>query len=217
MNADRVDEKRGHNFKDISGQTFGRLTALEVAPKRGSHIWWICRCVCGTTCVIEGRELRALSTISCGCARKTHGQCNHPLYKTWHGMIQRCTNRGLKCFPDYGGRGIKVCDRWLDFGCFLADVLPTWMPGLTLDRRENDGDYSPGNFRWATWVTQANNRRNAIRLTLGSRTMTILEWAAELGVSKFTLHTRVWKGMSDEEVLTLPIKRRTDGGGNRCA
>ena len=132
--------------------------------------------------------------------RKTHKR----EYDAWQAMRQRCYNPKHLHYDDYGGRGIKVCDRWLGtdgFKNFYNDMCPR-PENTTLDRVDNDSDYSPDNCRWATKTEQANNRRNNVRLCYDGKCMTIPQWAREVGISVHTLKTRVRRGMPLERALS---------------
>jgi hypothetical protein len=169
--------RNGHNtscgycsrHKDITGQKFGRLTALQpVGININGAMQWLCLCDCGQKHIAHGGGLRYGNIRSCGCRAGPyrHGHTKkgkqHPLYTTWNGMRERCNNPNNKDYKHYGARGIKVDPHWDDFVNFLADIIAIIgkrPPGFVLDRIDNDGPYAPYNIRWATLSTSNKNKR----------------------------------------------------------
>ena len=160
---------------DLIGQRFGRLTVVEELPapqKSYSCRLFVCECDCGAiTHPIDGRNLVRGHTTSCGCQRKervkeansTHGMKGTSIYTTWINMKDRCYNQNHRCYKHYGGRGITVCKEWKDsfqeFFNYVSQLSHFDEKGYSLDRINNNGNYEPGNVRWATAKEQSNNRR----------------------------------------------------------
>lgn len=196
---------------DLTGQQFGRLSVIAVTGPRDGRLYWHCRCECGTELEVAGGNLRSGNSTSCGCKTvqrmrnnppaRRHGYTGLPTWNSWQSMIQRCNNSQWK---HYHGRGITVCERWQVFENFLADMGER-PPGTTLDRIDNEGNYEPGNCRWADHRTQLNNRSNFNRhLTFEGRTQTMAEWARERGLGVTTLCERLQAGWTTERALTTP-------------
>lgn len=199
---------------DLSNKKFGRWTAIKMGEKMGKHYGWHCICECGTERLVAGPSLRAGTTTSCGCRRvdvaketfKTHGMGHSKLNRVWSGMKARCGNPGHESYHRYGGRGIKVCERWQSFENFYADMGVAYKHGLSIDRINNDGDYEPSNCRWATSEEQGMNK-NFPKITTTEGEMTIREAAARAGVPLTTMRHRVWRGVPMERLLDAVLKR----------
>ncbi len=205
-------------FVDITGKRFGRWTVLEFAEaiKYGSRKMWLCRCDCGVEKRVNGTQLKSGGSVSCGCYRKQcggitnlqHGMSKSGTYFSWKSMIARCTNPKIQNYKMYGGRGIKVCHRWMKFANFLADmgIRPQ---GKTLDRFPNpNGNYESENCRWATPTEQTNNRSYTHWITFNGETLNVKQWSERLGIKHMTLHGRVSRGWSIERAFNHPVRRR---------
>jgi len=196
------------------GDRFGRLvvTAEDVGRRHGERLVLV-RCDCGKSKEVRAGHLRSGVTTSCGCLRReriglastTHGHRSgspSPTYYTWATMIQRCINPKTKRYPSYGGRGIKVCSRWRDsFEAFLADMGPKPSPKHSIDRIDVDGDYEPGNVRWALDTEQRANRRITKRVSYRGQTMTLIDACAMAGASYDVIRNRMSRGKTFLEAL----------------
>ncbi len=203
-------------FMDLTGQVFGRLTVVSRAEDKGGRVSWNCRCECGNNSIVKGRHLRSGCTRSCGCLSMdglrerftSHGMRKSKEYKTWQGMIQRCTNPSAPNYSQYGGRGVGICNSWLKFENFFAD-MGSRPKGMTLDRIDNDGNYDLENCRWATDSEQHRNKRNNVMVTFNGKIKCLAAWAEEAGMIRDTLHTRLVKlNWSIEKSLTTPVKKK---------
>jgi hypothetical protein len=155
-------------FIDLTGDQYSRLTVISQAGQMDSgHRRWLCRCSCGSEVTVAGTELRSGDTKSCGCLRRettaklnvTHKMTSAPEYRTWATIIRRCTNKNTKDYKYYGGRGISVCAEWVgNFEAFFQHVGKKPSPKYSIDRIDNNGNYEPGNVRWATHQQQMQNQ-----------------------------------------------------------
>jgi hypothetical protein len=188
-----------NKFKDITGQKFGKLTALyrlnnhKKCKYYGSY--WLCVCECGNLTEVYLGSLTRGNSTSCGCSIKKHGKSNNPLYRNWLGMKTRCCNKTDEHYEDYGERGIKVCNEWLhDFQAFYDWSMSNgYKEGLTIDRIDVNGDYEPNNCRWASRKTQARNRRSNRTFTINGETRCLSEWCEILNLNYNTVLTRINK------------------------
>lgn len=198
--AKRQSNKPPKNFKDFTGLRIGRLTVVSLHPERGPN-WscrWICKCDCGNTAILRTSSLTYAATQSCGClqrewardAHTTHGLHGTKEYDAWRAAKDRCFRKKCKGYPDYGGRGITMCDDWRhDFAVFFRDMGPC-PDGLTLERRDVNGNYTPDNCYWATMTAQARNKRTSHSITHEGKTMSVIEWSQVSGISYWTLLRR---------------------------
>jgi len=141
-----------------------------------------------------------------------HGMSDSSEYHSWEGMKQRCLNPNDPHYLDYGGRGITVCDRWLDFENFFADMGVKTTVKYTIDRIDNDGDYYPDNCRWATKKEQSNNKRNyrnSKLITIACVTLTIAQWTKEMGFAKNVIYDRLKSGWSEFDAVMTPVRYRS--------
>lgn len=193
------------------GDRVGSLTLLEriLPTKAGEHTKWFCRCDCEAHIVVDNSNLRKQRQCkNCASAKSiTHGMSNTALYTVWGHMKQRCLNPQNQSYPDYGGRGIRLCPEWLAFDPFMEWSLSHgYSTDLTLDRIDNDGDYCPQNCRWVDRKTQQNNRRNSIYITAYGETRPCAEWARITGIPKNTIRGRLKTGWSGERAVSEAVK-----------
>lgn len=200
----------------LHGQRFGKLVVIEEVQSVRGRSMWSCKCDCGKITTVIGSSLRSGNTTSCGCAQKEkaaafnksrakHGMCHTHLHRLWLHIKDRCTNENCNSYYNYGARGITICDEWLnDFQAFFdyASHLPHYgESGYSFDRINNDGNYEPGNVRWATRKEQANNKRTNRVLEAFGEKHTVAEWSEILGINYRTILSRLGKGMSAAEAL----------------
>ena len=210
--------------EDLTGKKFGRLTVLEYyGNDKYRRAKWVCKCDCGNIKIVRAEYLKNGGIVSCGCYRKERiAECNttHNLIENhrntccrYYNIISRCHDENDKRYDDYGGRGIKVCDRWRDdIRNFYDDVSKLEHfeeDGYSLDRIDNDGDYELNNVRWATIKEQNLNKRNTIICEYHGETRTLLEWSEIFDISYNILYQRVKRAGGDlESVIDKELLRR---------
>jgi hypothetical protein len=199
---------------DMAGQKFGRLTVIEFSRKNvHRHAYWVCECECGNKVDVNASHLKSGHTRSCGCfnfksfslkrtKHKPHGMSGSPEHKTWRGMIKRCTNPNAINYKNYGGRGITVCDRWLNsFENFYADMGEKPSKSHSIDRLNNNLGYSKDNCRWSVQIDQQRNRRNNRWITVECCVRTVAEWADIVGASQSVIYSRLSRGWSEYDAV----------------
>lgn len=200
---------------NMTGLRFGKLVGVK---KVGNHpksrrAMWLFQCDCGKTKVIAGGPVRSGNSRSCGCGivnatiqrNLTHGLSFTPEHMAWREMKKRCYNPNYNGFKNYGGRGISVCERWMDsFENFFSDMGKRPSEKHSIDRVENNGNYEPGNCRWATKKHQNRNKRNNHKLCFSGESKTIQEWSEITGINHGTIESRIRKSKwTVEKSLTV--------------
>lgn len=203
-------------FIDKVGNKYGMLTVLAYAGSIDKVVRWSCLCDCGNVVVVRGNSLgsHTKKNRSCGCEKyknrngdhsKTHGLTGTPIYRSWQSIKRRCLNKKDPAYANYGGRGITICDEWLVFENFLAD-MPGFEPGLEIDRIDNNKGYSKENCRWVTSKVNNRNRRNNKLITFMGKTLCVSEWAEKIGIGALALGNRIRSGWSIERAFTEPLR-----------
>lgn len=201
--------------KDIPcGMRFSHLVVQELAPSKGDwRTRFVCLCDCGNKIITRSDRLKAGRVTSCGCAQREgarrrftkHGfsKQRSSTYRSWQNMNDRCNNPNATEFRYYGARGITVCERWRSFEFFLADMGERPM-GRTLDRKDNNGNYEPGNCRWATAIQQGRNTSRLRLVTIEGITRCLSEWAEISGLPWTTIRTRVDHNVEGKAIIAAP-------------
>lgn len=203
------------NFVDMTGMEIDGLLCIRRVGSKGDKAAWEVQCRCGALFEASGSALRLRKQISCpACAKKRsvalatkHGDFRSLEYRAYNSMKTRCYDPKNKRYSRYGGRGIKVCTRWLEsYENFLADMGRKPTPEHSLERKETDGDYCPENCIWATLTEQANNRSNNHRIEIGGITKNINEWASLTGVHRTVILRRMKRGLSGSALIEKHVK-----------
>ena len=211
----------------IIGRRYGRLIGLResdpVIGKTKKHRRFWFKCDCGTEKIINPYNVRTGVIVSCGCklresaaqsGRKsaTHGESKTNEYRVYRAMLNRCYNPKVDRYPNYGGRGIFVCERWRGEGGYqnyVDDMGRKPSPRHSIDRIDIDGPYSPENCKWATREEQANNKQNSSFVEFRGKRQTLAQWEAETGIRALNIHNRIKAGWSTERALTMPTNKTT--------
>ena len=213
-------------FIDLTGQKFGKLTAIkrirQKKYKNGSHSYWLCRCECGNLTEVEVTHLKNGNTKSCGCLKKNRtmqnstkkhytGESSTRLYRVWIGMKTRCYNPKAGNYKYYGAKGVSICEEWIGddgYRNFKSWALKNgYKNELTIDRKDNNKSYSPDNCRWVTQKEQARNTSQVKMLEYKGEVRSIPEWAENVGISTECLKQRIKNGWSIEKCIETPSKR----------
>lgn len=197
---------------------FGRLTVVERTSNKGKHVRWVCRCSCGGESISHSYSLTHGLAKSCGCIvvehiievghkRRTHGEgkANRTIeYSSWNAMRNRCLNPNVEEYPNYGGRGIKICERWNDYRLFLEDMGRRPSTKHTLDRKNVDGDYTPSNCKWSTPTEQQRNRRGTMYVEYEGKKVSVSELGEKSLVGVDLFRSRIQQGWDIERALVTP-------------
>lgn len=204
---------------DLTGKTFNRWTVFKRGrDTKAGRPQWVCECECGKTGLIPASNLRSGSSKSCGCFnRDVHtihgdylGRCGKPTieHNTWQHIKERCLNVKYEHYKHYGGRGIKVCKKWINsYETFLVDMGRRPFNKTSIERIDNNGNYEPGNCKWATQKEQTRNTRKNVWLEFNGIRMIKADWLQKLGVTRQAYHYQSNKGLTDEEILKHYMKR----------
>jgi hypothetical protein len=211
-------------IENLTGRVFERLTVVRyVGHDKTKRAIWECRCSCSALVTVRAWNLKNGHCRSCGCLQaetagdhcRKHGRSGTRVFRIWNSMRQRCSNPNNQDYDQYGGRGIKVCERWDSFANFLADMGEP-PDGMTLDRfPDQNGNYEPANCRWATPSQQARNRRSNRVVTFNGKTQTLVEWGEETGHGMRRLAARLKLGWTVERALTLPANPKRVAAGRK--
>lgn len=212
---DRKEKIKMGNVRDLKGMKFGKLTVIELDSLHGKiGASWKCLCECGNTTIARMKHLTYGNTKSCGCLKKELGTIfdiddnkeSYRIYHIWNGMKSRCYSKNNDSYHNYGGRGIEICNEWLnDFMSFYNWAINNgYSNELSIDRIEVNGNYEPSNCRWATDKEQQNNRRNNLHVTINGVTKTGAQWEDEYDLARGSVGKRISIGWSGEDLLEKP-------------
>lgn len=203
-------------LKNMIDYKFFGCIVLKRVENKGKSVCWLCKCKCGNDFIARGSDIRTGNTKSCGCLNKKvagdkarkHGKRNTRLYNIWNNMKLRCYNKNNISYHNYGGRGIKICDEWINsFESFYEwSMRLGYNDTLTIDRIDNNGNYEPSNCRWVNFKEQERNRGNNHKLEFNNKNCTIAEWSEITGLPYKTIWKRIDSGWTVEKTLTQPLR-----------
>lgn len=210
-------------YSELIGTKIGLFTIKDVvlmhdgnkSNPRANRRKLMCVCDCGNTRFIKRSDILRYDNPSCGCVttRKQLSNPNYvpdkknmPEFESWRGMIERCTNKNSISYPNYGGKGIKVCEAWMDFYVFFKD-LGERPKGSTLDRKDVYGDYCKDNCRWATQAEQSRNKSNNVNLLIDGKTMCVADWCQEYNINRTTVLCRLKRGWPASKAIKTPARQ----------
>lgn len=219
LNKEKISER---SLKNLVGMTFGRLTVIERAGSdKHKNALWRCRCTCGNEIFVVSQKLLSGHTQSCNCLNREinskrltkHGKSSTKIYRTWCGIKNRCFDSTCEHYDCYGGRGVTIYDEWLDFQNFydyVSQLEHFEEPGYSLDRIDNNGNYAPGNIRWANQKTQQRNKRTNRIVEYEGVEMSLAEAAEKSGIKYNTLCNRLRHGDKGDKLFrpTRPVHSR---------
>lgn len=210
---------RPRTLRVNTGEKYGRLTvALEVEGNSYSRRI-LCKCDCGGSKIVSLVQLLSGNTQSCGCLKRemrikqntTHGFAGHSLYSVWSSMKGRCFNSNDNSYKNYGARGVIVCEEWLEFESFYKWAVGAgYKRGLTVERKDNNGNYEPSNCELLPFEEQSKNRRSNHYITYNCQTKTMAQWSRDLNINYSTLKDRIRSGWSIEKSFTTSIKKKAE-------
>ena len=207
--AESQRNKPASNRKDITGNRYGMLVVLGYESTRKCGAYWLCRCECGQEKAIRGASIKNGSIVSCGCYGRyrgiRHGLSRSTEKQIWEHMIARCENPNEPGYELYGGRGIRVCDRWRNsLADFVADMGRRPSRSHSIDRKNNDGNYELSNCRWATPKEQVRNRSITLRIEHLGESKPLAEWCEQFGLDYEAVYYRMRRGYTPETGLFAP-------------
>ncbi len=215
--------RRDPRFIDLTGRKFNRLSVLRFLGKNANKTpCWLCRCECGRETIVAASNLARGHTKSCGCIladknrqRATHSATSTSEYGIWNLLKNRCHNPNADNYRFYGGRGIKVCERWrTSFASFLEDIGPRPSLKHQIERKNNDGDYTPENCQWATRTVQARNTRRNRFEEFNGIVMCLSAWTELLGVSEYIFKNRARNGHTFQDTVRDILKKKREAVGH---